>query len=212
MLHRVSAVDALVKELRRQILAGELPPGTVLPEIELAQRFHVARPTVRSAVQELVDRGVLRREAGRSARVPVLGVDDVRDVYFARAAIELRAIEFTTTAQDLAALLEPVAEALAGMEEVPADAAWSEMAEADLAFHSALVRATGSERLVRMFEDVLEEVRLCLVQLEARYPQRDELVAEHRGILEAIRAGDPDVARRQMLSHLDSAVRDLTRQ
>jgi DNA-binding FadR family transcriptional regulator len=86
------------------------------------------------------------------------------------------------------------------------------MAEADLAFHSALVRATGSERLVRMFEDVLEEVRLCLVQLEARYPQRDELVAEHRGILEAIRAGDPDVARRQMLSHLDSAVRDLTRQ
>lgn len=212
MLHRVSAVDALVKELRRQILAGELPPGTVLPEIELAQRFHVARPTVRSAVQELVDRGVLRREAGRSARVPVLGEDDVRDVYFARAAIELRAIEFTTTAQDLAALLEPVAEALAGMEEVPADAAWSEMAEADLAFHSALVRATGSERLVRMFEDVLEEVRLCLVQLEARYPQRDELVAEHRGILEAIRAGDPDVARRQMLSHLDSAVRDLTRQ
>jgi DNA-binding GntR family transcriptional regulator len=212
MLHRVSAVDALVKELRRQILAGELPPGTVLPEIELAQRFHVARPTVRSAVQELVDRGVLRREAGRSARVPVLGEDDVRDVYFARAAIELRAIEFTTTAQDLEALLEPVAEALAGMEEVPADAAWSEMAEADLAFHSALVRATGSERLVRMFEDVLEEVRLCLVQLEARYPQRDELVAEHRGILEAIRAGDPDVARRQMLSHLDSAVRDLTRQ
>lgn len=212
MLHRVSAVDALVEELRRQILAGELPPGTVLPEIELAQRFHVARPTVRSAVQELVDRGVLRREAGRSARVPVLGEDDVRDVYFAREAIELRAIEFTTTAQDLAALLEPVAEALAGMEEVPADAAWSEMAEADLAFHSALVRATGSERLVRMFEDVLEEVRLCLAQLEARYPQRDELVAEHRGILEAIRAGDPDVARRQMLSHLDSAVRDLTRQ
>lgn len=212
MLHRVSAVDALVKELRRQILAGELPPGTVLPEIELAQRFHVARPTVRSAVQELVDRGVLRREAGRSARVPVLGEDDVRDVYFARAAIELRAIEFTTTAQDLAALLEPVAEALAGMEQVSGDAAWSEMAEADLAFHSALVRATGSERLVRMFEDVLEEVRLCLVQLEARYPQRDELVAEHRGILEAIRAGDPDVARRQMLSHLDSAVRDLTRQ
>lgn len=212
MLHRVSAVDALVEELRRQILAGELPPGTVLPEIELAQRFHVARPTVRSAVQELVDRGVLRREAGRSARVPVLGEDDVRDVYFAREAIELRAIEFTTTAQDLAALLEPVAEALAGMEQVPADAAWSEMAEADLAFHSALVRATGSERLVRMFEDVLEEVRLCLAQLEARYPQRDELVAEHRGILEAIRAGDPDVARRQMLSHLDSAVRDLTRQ
>ena len=212
MLHRVSAVDALVEELRRQILAGELPPGTVLPEIVLAQRFHVARPTVRSAVQELVDRGVLRREAGRSARVPVLGEDDVRDVYFAREAIELRAIEFTTTAQDLAALLEPVAEALAGMEQVPADAAWSAMAEADLAFHSALVRATGSERLVRMFEDVLEEVRLCLAQLEARYPQRDELVAEHRGILEAIRAGDPDVARRQMLSHLDSAVRDLTRQ
>jgi DNA-binding GntR family transcriptional regulator len=72
VLQRVTAVQALTEELRRQILSGDLPPGSKLPEVGLAGQFNVARSTVHTAVQHLVERGVLHRDTGRSAVVPEL--------------------------------------------------------------------------------------------------------------------------------------------
>ncbi|GAA3941934.1 GntR family transcriptional regulator [Actinomadura viridis] len=209
MLKRVTAVDALADELRRQILSGDLPPGSKLPEVELAGRFKVARPTVRSALQRLVERGVLHRDTGRSAVVPELSRADVRDVYFTREAVELHVVDHLTGSGRSLALLEPVRQAVRRMEELPAGAEWSDSVEADLAFHTALVAAAGSARLDRLFQGLLEEVRICLVQLEAHYPRRADLAGEHRRILAALEAGDAATARELMRTHLDGAARAL---
>ncbi|MFJ9706286.1 GntR family transcriptional regulator [Streptomyces sp. NPDC101234] len=210
MLQRVTAVQALTEELRRRILSGDLPPGSKLPEVELAERFNVARPTVRTAVQHLVERGVLRRDIGRSAVVPELSSADVRDVYFAREAVELHVVDHLSATDRSAERLHPVEQAMEHLENLPTDAPWSEVAEADLAFHTALVEAAGSERLDRLFHGLLEEVRLCLVQLEAHYPRRADLADEHRRILDALEAQDAAEARKLMRAHLGSAVRALT--
>ncbi|MFF7702826.1 GntR family transcriptional regulator [Streptomyces lydicus] len=207
MLPRVTAVQALTEELRRQILNGDLPPGSTLPEVELAERFKVARPTVRTAVQNLVERGVLRRDTGRSAMVPELSRADVRDVYFAREAVELHVVDRLSATGHSPAELRPVQQAMERMEDLPAGAPWSDVAEADLAFHTALVEAAGSTRLDRLFHGLLEEVRMCLAQLEAHYPRRADLAEEHRRILEA---QDGAAAQKLMCDHLDSAVRALT--
>lgn len=210
MLQRVTAVQALVEELRRQILSGDLPPGSKLPEVELAERFNVARPTVRTALQHLVERRVLRRDTGRSAVVPEMNGADVRDVYFAREAVELHVVGHLSASGRSSKRLHQVGQALEHLQGLPADAPWSEVAEADLAFHTALVEAAGSARLVRLFHGLLEEVRMCLVQLEVHYPRRADLVDEHRRILDALEAQDAAAARTLMRAHLHSAVRALT--
>jgi len=210
VLQRVTAVQALTEELRRQILNGDLQPGSKLPEVELAERFKVARPTVRTAVQHLVERGVLRRDTGRSAIVPELSRADVRDVYFAREAVELHVVDHLSDRGRSPAGLQPVQQAMERMQSLPADAPWSDVAEADLAFHTALVEAAGSTRLDRLFRGLLEEVRMCLVQLEAHYPRRADLADEHRRILDALEAKDAAAARKLMRAHLESAVNALT--
>ncbi len=71
-LQTTSTRDALVAEVRRLILSGELAPGASLTETMLASMFGVARPTIRSALQELVARNLAQRANGRSLIVPVL--------------------------------------------------------------------------------------------------------------------------------------------
>ena len=62
-LERVSTVDALVAELRRQVLSGELGPGSQLKEVELSERYGVGRYSLRTAMRVLTDEGLLRHEA-----------------------------------------------------------------------------------------------------------------------------------------------------
>src|SRR3712207_4915054 len=92
-LNAVSAQDALIESLRERILAGEFAPGAPLSDVELARDYGVARPTLRAAVQALVHEGVLRREPRRRAFVPRLAAADIRDLYFVRIPLELRAVE-----------------------------------------------------------------------------------------------------------------------
>lgn len=60
----------LSERIQRAILAGELPPGSRLEnEISLCERLRVSRPTVRKAIQELVDKGLLVRRRGIGTQV-----------------------------------------------------------------------------------------------------------------------------------------------
>jgi DNA-binding GntR family transcriptional regulator len=59
----------------------------------VASDYQVARQTAKAAIEHLVTEGLLQRTAHRSARVPILDIDEVRDLYFARRFIESRAYD-----------------------------------------------------------------------------------------------------------------------
>jgi DNA-binding GntR family transcriptional regulator len=206
-LQVVSTLDALSDSLRRRLLEGELEPGTALGEVELASEYGVARPTARAAIQALVAEGLLRREPNRSARVPELTADDVRDLFYVREALELQVVSTLVERQ----LRPPAAEeAVLRLERLPRRAPWDEVVEADVDFHTALVEAAGSPRLERMYDTLQSEIRLCLVQLKPAYDDSAKVAAEHRELLEAIANGPKRTALRLMSEHLAMAVRDLT--
>lgn len=197
VLRVTSTLDALVNELRERIFSGQLPPGEPIGEIALADTYHVARPTVRTAIQQLVAGGLLVREPGRSARVPVFTVDDLDDLFLMRTPLELHAVTILAAKgmPDLETLLDRIA-------AIGPDTCWAEQAAANSAFHVALVDAVGSPRLSRAYGVVNEEMRLCLVQLRTAYPDPSGILADHRALLDAIGAGDEGRARDEMISHL----------
>lgn len=202
ILQVTSTTDALVAELRAQILGGQLRPGEAIPEIALAQQYGVARPTVRAALQTLVTRGLLVREHGRSARVPVLSVADVDDLYFMRTPLELLAV--TTLAER--GIDDAAAERmLARLAAMGPQASWAERVQAHTEFHIALVDAVGSPRLSRLYAVVHEEMQLCLAQLQSSYPGPTALLDEHRQLLDAVRSGEPEQARTEMVDHMRRA-------
>jgi len=200
VLQTTNTRDALVAEVRRQILSGSLAPGSPLTEQGLATTFGVARPTVRSALQELVARHLVERSDGRSLRVPVMTSADVRDLFTVRLPLELTAVRLVAGRS-----LDGVWAALSALEALPPGAGGSERVEAHTAFHLALVDAAGSVRLSRIFPPLLEEMQLCLARLRGAYPDPAELAAEHRRLLTAIASGDPASAEAEMRDHLERA-------
>ncbi|MEU6723111.1 GntR family transcriptional regulator [Nonomuraea wenchangensis] len=196
-LKPVSTVGALADALRSRVLSGEIPPGTPLPEQELAASYGVARPTVREALAVLVHEGLLRRERNRSAYVPEVTLADLDDLMYVRRPLE------DLMARAVAGRRVPAAEAaLRRMAALPAEALWSESVAEHMALHEALIEAVGSPRLERLYGVLAAETRLGLVRLREVYEDRDVLVREHRALLDAIAGGTAEEARAAVAAHL----------
>jgi DNA-binding GntR family transcriptional regulator len=203
-----SLVDALVDSLRERILTGEIQAGTALTEMEVARDYDVARPTARTAIERLVAAGFLQRGAHKSARVPVLGLTEIRDVYFARGCLEaeaLRRLAATRTVPDAAR------EAVGELAAITDSGSLAALVEPDIRFHRELIDALGSSRLSRLHGAVMGEMRLCMAQVQAHHLLRpEEIVAEHELILERVAAGDGEGAAAAGVAHLDRACTELT--
>ncbi|MDI9991784.1 GntR family transcriptional regulator [Rhodococcus ruber] len=198
----LSIVDALALELRRRVFAGELTHEDALTEAEVSRAYEVARPTAKAAIEKLMGEGLLQRSAHKTARVPHLGPEDVRDIYRTRAHLEsvvLRTLAETRTAPPAAAAAN--AEIAAMTEADPLT-----VVEPDMRFHTALVDALGSPRTSRMFGSLVSEVRLCMVQVQGKQLLTTaSIAAEHQQILDAVLAGDGEAAVEAITRHLGRA-------
>lgn len=198
----IGVVDAVTAQLRTKILSGEIPSGAALTEAAVAQTFGVARPSAKAAIEQLVGGGLLVRTAHRSARVVDIDADTVRDVYRTRARLEsaaLRELARSRTVPDAARTAN--AELLA-MPPGPDPAT----VDPDLRFHTALIDALESDRTGRMYRSVLDEVRLCMAQVQGRrLLDAEQIAAQHAAMLDAVAAGDGDLAADLLSAHLLSA-------
>lgn len=186
---------------------GALPPGTRLRELELADALQVARSTVREALLVLrKERLVVRRDAGRGWEVRRLRVAEVTDVFRARRWIEFAAVHAAQQAEgDVLAPVERQVEVLA---ETMRSEDKGRIVAADLECHLALVRLTGSDRLVSMYAELLRDLRplIALVEQPSDWPRE---LTNHRKFVELMRSGDWDEARQLMSDRLTHVERTM---
>jgi DNA-binding GntR family transcriptional regulator len=197
-----SLVDAVVEDLRRLVVAGELAPGTPLTEQDVATRYDVARASARAAIERLTSEKVLVRRNHKTARVVDLGPDDVRDIYRTRTYLESEVLRRLADAR-----LVPTAAREANAEIA---ALWAQgsyaVVEPDMRFHTSLIDALGSTRTSAMYHSLAFEVKLCMAQLQGRQRLSPSIiVAEHTRLLELIEAGDADGTARMLDEHLARA-------
>lgn len=215
--------DRLYKELARklvsQIAAGTWPVGSRLPaERDLAQQYAVSRPTVREAIIALEVQGLVEVRVGSGAyvvRQP--GDEDIPG--FGISAIELtearQIIEGEAAA--LAAMLitdEELAEISRLVDEIALENRSARGTErADREFHLAIARATkngGILGAVLALWDLRDNSsEAALLHEKARTANVKPVVDEHTKILEALRARDPDAARKAMQVHLAAVIDSL---
>lgn len=201
-LEIVGVVDAVTAQLRGRILSGEIRSGAPLTEAAVSQTFGVARPSAKAAIEQLVATGLLVRTAHRSARVVGIDPDTVRDVYRTRTRLESAALrELAETRTVPRAATEANAEILA----MPAGSDPATV-DPDLRFHTALIDALSSERTGRMYRSVLDEVRLCMAQVQGRrLLDAAVIAAQHADILDAVASGEGQRAAELLEAHLSSA-------
>lgn len=209
-LPRTSAVDALVRDLRDQILDGKLRGGDVIKEVDVADAYRVSRPTAKAAIRELVKSRILRQAPNSSAVVTELTSADVEDLFLARKTVELeviRRIIVDRADSDLpsdAVIAVKEMESIVGVQ-VPAH----EFIRIDLRFHRALAEFADSEFLLSFFDSFEGRLHLSMLQ-SFRHLDRAVIARQHGDILNKIgealtsdRNWKP--ARNAMLEHLTFA-------
>lgn len=209
---------ALLEELRNRILSGELAPGTMLPpERALVEDTGLSRMTVREALKLLEAEGLVEIRAGRSGgatvrRLDGSGVARQLDLYIRSHEVPLRSLFEVREA------LEPACAALAARHRTDADLAALEEGHAGLvkalrsqpkfldqylSWHLLLARASGNEVMHAVIGSTNKGIwalvgvdRFKVVEL------RRLALHAHRGVLDAVAAGDEDAARRRMSRHI----------
>lgn len=84
----LSARERVIAALRKAILSGELPAGTIVTLDEIASQLEVSNTPVREAFQQLIYEGFLAQQRNRRVEVLNIGSKFIRDHFEARAIME----------------------------------------------------------------------------------------------------------------------------
>ncbi|WP_424211193.1 GntR family transcriptional regulator [Streptomyces sp. BI20] len=199
---RHSVRDQVLDALRAALLDGELAPGGIYSGPALATRFGVSATPVREAMQRLATEGAVECLPNRGFRVLSRTPRDLAELAEVRALLELPVMlrlartvppETWTALRPAAAATTTAAEAA----DLPA------YAEADRAFHRAVLALAGNTRLLAVTEDLHRRAQWPLPG--APRARRTELLAdaaEHAALLDALTAGDLPAAEALIHTHL----------
>ena len=203
-LDLVSTVDRAAEEVRRSLFEGELPPGTPLREVALAEALGVSRSTVREALGILVAEGLVDRVPNKGTQVHRHDPAQVIDVCRARTVIETAGVRHWQEATE--AQRDGVRAALRTYSELrTGECSTTEFTAAHLEIHRAFTALSGSARLVAFAESLHAEVRLALAQVDRARGNAAEQVHSHAHLLDLMEAGDLDAAAAELTAHLGEA-------
>ena len=213
---------SVVRQIEGLILRGILRPGERLPsERELSERMGVSRPSLREALRDLQERGLLTSKAGAGVFVA-----DVLGSAFAPALVTLFAthdeavfdyISFRRDMEGLAA--ERAAHLGSDTDLAVIDAIFKKMetahqkrnpadeAQLDADFHLAIIEASHNIVMLHMMRSMYELLREGVfynrsIMFKQRMT-RDHLLDQHRAMNIALQARDPAASRTAVADHLN---------
>lgn len=198
---------AVYEQIRGDILRGRLRPGQRLRFVELTEKYSVSQSVVREALTRLSAQGLVTALPQQGFRVVTLSLTDLDELTEARRELESLVFRHAIARGDVhwesavVAAHHLLASTPATTPHGEANAEWDDAHEL---FHRALLDGCGNSRLL--------EVALSLRESAAVYrhwsghlgtdPDRD-VAAEHRGLLDAALARDPDLAAERLAAHIE---------
>lgn len=191
--------DAAYRKLKAALVSGVFRPGDALRERELVLRMGVSRTPIREALQRLALEGVLEIPPHRGARVRRLEIEEARELYELRRALEGQSAELAAERAhaDALARLEAAAAASTG-----ADGPTPQSLLVNHEFHMSVAALAANTRLAAAIEQTLDLISLWRMGALASGVSRRDVAAEHRAVFEAVAGRDGRRARRLMERHL----------
>ena len=197
---RINLRTQIKEILLARILHGEYKPGDRLIEMQIAQELGTSQAPVRESLRELAALGFVESEPYRGTRVREVKTADLVEIYPVRAALEevaarTAARHFKNNGESLAAELEAM------QQEAEKGNLYEEVLH-DVEFHRLIVEAAGNKVLYDVWKSLRIEARTLISALATKIDPQ-ELAERHRPVLEALTAGDGELAGRRMREHLE---------
>ncbi|MEM6637057.1 MAG: FCD domain-containing protein [Pseudomonadota bacterium] len=221
-VHPEKLSQSVVRQIELLILRGILRPGERLPaERELSEKLGVSRPSLREALADLQDRGLLVSRAGAGVFVA-----EVLNAAFSDALVQLFAshdeavfdyIRFRRDLEGLAAEraakrasdtdLQVIGAIFGKMEDAQSKRNPAEEARLDAEFHLAIIEASHNVIMLHTMRAMFDLLRTGVfynrqIMFKQR-TRRSALLDQHRAINDALQARAPAKARAAVETHLD---------
>jgi DNA-binding GntR family transcriptional regulator len=198
-----STGDRIYRAIKDEIVALRIPPGTMLDESRLAEQYGVSRTPVREALRRLEQDGLIVTVPRRGSFVAAPSIEDVIEIDQVRLVLEPLAARQAAGRIDGEALdaIEARLEAIGQTDG--AEENRLALLEADSELHDLIMRAAGN-RCLREIVVSLHN-RISSVRLISTASRFRVAIAEHRELIAALRAGDPEASEEAMRRHLRAA-------
>lgn len=201
----LTLADRVEEQLRAQIIQGQRTTGSRLNEGEIAASFGVSRGPVREAIQRLAHHGLVTLESHRGAFVRRLDLEEVKELFEVRIALECEAAELAAERIDKAGVSE-----LARLQEQLDSEVRNEPRPGvfdTFDVHELIVRHAGNSQLARLVRQINSELRLARSR-SGSGQRAHEAVEEHRLLITCLTSGDGKGAAAAMRVHLDAALQN----
>ena len=203
-LEKTSLREQALTALRKAITTGQLPPSTHLVETELSEALQISRGTLREAMRQLQQEGLI--SAGARGRLSVRHLDtkEIRDIFNVRAALESLAARELAAQPDRAQTVTALRSAVDDMDTWAASNL-EDRIEADLRFHRTMCRLSGNETLLHQWSSLEGSIRMSIMFAGMDRALKNMDVKRHSDIVDAIETGDTEKAAATVRDHMAGA-------
>lgn len=194
--------DRIYATIHEAVLDHRLPPGTKLREVALAELFGVTRASIRKVLARLAHTRLVDLRPNRGAIVASPTIEESRDLFAARGAIEGAIVESLARGctrdqvRELRALIRAEHEAYERGEP-------RQGLKLSIEFHRVLARMAGNAVLAEFLEQLVSRTPLVILAHQGQSADPSCSNDEHTRIVDAIASGDAPGAHAAMRTHLE---------
>ena len=195
--------EEVAELLRQRIFSRELPPGSWIDELKLADEYGISRTPLREALKVLAAEGLITMKVRRGAYVTEVNEKDLTDVYHLLSLLEADAagvVAAQATAsqlKDLQGLHDELEKSVRNRER---------FFEVNEAFHMRLLEIADNRWRDQMVADLRKVMKLNRHNSLLKNGRIEESLAEHRAIMQALAAREAATAAQRMREHFASGL------
>lgn len=200
---RVLLKDRAYSELKRLIQDATFEPGAFLSERQLAEQLGMSKTPIKAALERLEIEGFVSVSPQQGIVVRELSIHEVADQFEIRMALEchvLRLVSGRLTDAQAATLKASIRR----QKQAARRRDVAELVLLDAEFHMLFCELHGNDEITRVMSQLREKIHRVIGRVFRQQPPRLQTSCdEHAAIVDAVLAGDGDLAAQRMAEHLD---------
>lgn len=195
--------EHVIQTLRAAITSARLAPGQKLNELEVAAQLGTSRAPVREAFRQLEQEGLVITFPYRGTEVLGVSQEEIEHV-LVPVRIALERFAFRSARQHLTddAVVDLEA-CIDDMRRAAASGGLEHLADADIAFHRAVVELSGQQHCRQLWHTIQPRVRAYFLRDAKLHEDAGTVVRQHEELLEVLRSGDEDGVDEAIRAHIE---------
>lgn len=204
MIKHSNLSQRIYEVLKDQIINEELGPGERLLDDKLASSFGVSRTPIREALTKLTSEGLVEIIPRSGVYVKKLTKKDIEEIYKIRKVLEGLAVREATSIID-DKKLEQLNLLLQKAERCSSGDDWQSYIDLDVALHDSILKNCQNSRLYTVMTNLNTLIHVFRVRVARDKEKAGQALHEHKTILNAIKAKNPEKAEKAMMEHIEKS-------